>query len=95
MWSRSVLIEALPFYAQIIGLVLATNSGNLVDLARNWYFVRKSQESIKFLLDGCRVREHFRVLASLVSIAPGKYLFSFGTQKSSPVAAIILLTAGN
>ena len=27
---------------------------------------------------------------SLVSIAPGKYLFPFRTQKSSPVAAIIL-----
>ena len=28
--------------------------------------------------------------AKLVPIAPGKYLFPFRTQKSSPVAAIIL-----
>ena len=32
---------------------------------------------------------------SLVPIALGKYLFTFRTQKSSPVAAIILPQAGN
>jgi len=31
----------------------------------------------------------------LVHIALGKYLFPFRTQKSSPVAAIILPQAGN
>ena len=69
-----------------------------VDLARNWYFAnfREIQASIKFLLVGCQVREVILGrFSNLVSIAPGKYLFSFRTQKSSPVAAIILPKAGN
>ena len=51
-WSRSVLIVPSPFYAQIILLVFARVSGNLVDLTRNWYsmYIEVPSSQLKFLL---------------------------------------------
>ena len=51
---------------------------------------RFSVENHNFLKEEEKTLVRSCLLATLVPIALGKYLFSFRTQKSSPVAAIIL-----
>ncbi len=56
------------------------------DLASNWCLIRQEVLKSLHLMDANRARGLI-----LVPIALGKYLFPFRTQKSSPVAPIILL----
>ena len=59
---------------------------SLIDLASNRCLMHRKSHLI-FTPHG---HQYSQLIAPLVPIALGKYLFTFRTQKSSPVAAIIL-----
>ena len=99
MWSWEVLIGPSPFYVPcshynfcLCGDAVRIYGENMGDLASNrcLYTPWRHLKSLAHLMD-INSNNSWRRYYDLVPIALGKYLFPFRTQKSSPVAPIILL----
>ena len=84
--NRSIAFLCLDYY-----IYACINADSLVDLTSNRCSIKSTERHLKFASDGHQQLQNDEFCSDLVPIALGKYLFSFRTQKSSPVAPIILL----
>ena len=84
--NRSIAFLCLDYY-----IYACINADSLVDLTSNRCSIKSTERHLKFASDGHQQLQNDEFCSDLVPIALGKYLFSFRTQKSSLVGAIILL----